>query len=96
MFKLIAKKVGLGILKHLITKPTKGDQRQEPGTMEPPSADPELPVPVVWGTCKVQPNVMWWGDAMSQEFSFRGVFDGYQYFSGVAMVLCWGGSQGSR
>lgn len=55
-----------------------------------PSADPNQSVAIVWGTVKVKPNIFWWGDKRALEYSRDGLFQGYTYYQGVAMGICWG------
>lgn len=90
MWAFFAKAAALWIVNRLLSPPVREPDKSPPGTMSPPTADADRPIPVVWGTCKVQPNVFWWGDTGFLEFTYRGEFSGYEYFSGIAMVLCWG------
>lgn len=47
-------------------------------------------IPIVWGTCKVSPNIFWYGDAKSTVFTREGNFAGYTYYICFAAGVCWG------
>lgn len=64
--------------------------KSDPGNFDPPTSDPTRAIPVVWGTCKVQPNVFWWGSTQSREFTKKGQHAGYLYYASLAMGICWG------
>lgn len=74
---------------HFISKALPID-KNDPGSIEPPSADPSRPIPVVWGTAKVQPNVFWWGNTDAREFTKKGQAAGFTYYAAMAMGICWG------
>lgn len=61
-------------------------------TPETPTADTSQSISIVWGTCKIQPNIFWWGDKKAREFYApdSNNFAGYTYYIGTAMGLCWG------
>ena len=67
------------------------------GDVQLPTATEDRAMPVVWGTCRIAPNVTWRGDfkavAATHDvstgfFSSTTVTDGYRYLIGMQMVLC--------
>jgi hypothetical protein len=71
------------------------------GEFTVPTAEAGRPIPVAYGTVKLQgPNVTWWGDLVVQALTqksggFLGigakkVATGYQYFAGMMLALCHG------
>jgi hypothetical protein len=62
----------------------------KPPSTSPPTADIGRPIPVMWGTCKMQPNVIWFGIVAQHEFTKDGAFAGYTYHAEMALGICWG------
>ena len=70
-----------------------------PGEITFPTAEENRPIPMVYGTCKIEsPNVVWYGDLSQDEikrggflvFSLGGDVIGYFYSLGVQYGLCIG------
>lgn len=65
-----------------------------------PTADESRPIPVAWGTVKIDaPNILWYGDLQQVQltrniksgfFSSTKTTLGYRYSFGVDYALCWG------
>lgn len=79
----------LSIASHFLTKRSSAG-KNDPGSVDPPTADTSRSIPVVWGTCKVQPNVVWWGRTYHREFTKQGQHAGFVYFADMALGICWG------
>ncbi len=86
-----------------IFKPSPGNENARPaglGDFTLPTATESRPVPLVWGTVRLDgPNVIWYGDLRTEAirekvrtslFSSSRVITGYRYRLGVQMALCRG------
>lgn len=87
---LVGIEIGLGIVSRLLQKENDPEGATSPGEFERPTADAERAIPLVFGTCKIQPNVIWWGDVAYKQFTYQGQFRGFTYYSGVDLLVCWG------
>jgi len=68
----------------------RGGSGASPGNFSPPTADPTLPVPVVFGTAKVQPNVIWWSGQQAYKFTKKGQDAGFTYHAHMGLGICFG------
>lgn len=81
----------------LAPKPDPGDG---PGDFRPPEPREGEPIPVAFGTVKISPSVVWFGDVQAnrvtkRESAFFGLISqdvplGYEYLAGMQLVLCHG------
>ena len=65
-----------------------------------PTATEDRPIPMLWGTVRIEgPNVVWWGDLVQEAitekvktglFSSETLTKGYRYRVGIQQVLCLG------
>lgn len=67
----------------------------KPERFQPPTAEEGAPIPVIFGTWKVPPNVAWWGDLqvakVVRDVTFApDQFLGYRYVAGMQLLLCHG------
>lgn len=67
----------------------------KPERFQPPTAEEGSPVPVIFGTWKVAPNVCWYGDVSTKKVKKNvrfapDQFLGYDYRAGMFLPLCHG------
>lgn len=82
-----------------ILRPKNAPPNAKPGRVTPPTAETGSPVPVVFGTCKLSCNVIWYGIPQTIAvrtrvrtgiFSRKWVTTGHQYVVPMATAICHG------
>lgn len=96
--ELLAAFVISAIITILLTP--KPDLDQDPADFRPPEPREGEAIPVVWGTVKVSPSVVWFGDVgveevVKKESTLFGLVStdiplGYNYFAGMQLLICHG------
>ncbi len=96
---------GVSIVISELLRPKPDIENAKPGAKGDfrfPTADEGRPIPLLWGKAKLEgPNVVWWGDFRQVPireniktglWSKKRVTTGFQYFVGIDMALCRGGT----
>jgi len=92
--------VGTTVVSALLQKRPKDASPGSAGEFQVPTAEEGRAIPVVFGTCNIKPNVVWWGDLRidplkKKSGGFLGigakkVTVGYKYYVGMMLALCHG------
>lgn len=87
------------VVGQLLAPTPKSGLRPNLGDIKPPSADKGKPIPVIFGTVKIAPNVVWYGNVRAipitervrkNLFSKTKITVGYEYGADMHFVLCHG------
>lgn len=70
---MLALDVGLTIVSYLL-KPKPRTPRPDIGDVKPPTTQVGTPIPVVFGTVRLSPSVVWWGNPRAQQTT-AGTYD---------------------
>ncbi len=65
-------------------------KKGKPGSLDAPTSEIGRTIPIVFGTCKVAPNVLHFGNPGSYEYTRTGEFAGYTYHADIALGICFG------
>lgn len=99
-FALLAVTLFTFVIGQLLVPRPKGGAAANLNSVTPPTAQKGTPVPVVFGTCKVAPNVTWYGNVHADPIDERiklNIFNqgkhitkGYRYGADISGVFCHG------
>lgn len=99
-FALLAITLFTFVIGQLLVPRPKGIGAANLNSVTPPTAEKGTPVPVVFGICKIAPNVVWYGNVHADPIDERiklNIFNqgkhvtkGYRYGADIAGVLCHG------
>jgi hypothetical protein len=99
-FALLAITLFTFVVGQLLVPRPKGGAAANLNDVQPPTASKGTPVPVVFGICKVAPNVTWYGNVHADPIDERiklNIFNqgkhvtkGYRYGADIAGVFCHG------
>jgi len=87
------------VVGQLLAPTPKSGLRPNLGDIKPPSADKGKPIPVIFGTVKIAPNVVWYGNVRAIPITERvrknlwsttKITVGYEYGADMHFVLCHG------
>jgi hypothetical protein len=99
-FVLLAVTLFTFVVGQLLVPRPKGGATANLNAVSPPTAEKGTPIPVVFGTCKIAPNVTWYGNVRADPIDERiklNIFNqgkhitkGYRYGADISGVLCHG------